>query len=153
MIAATGAPRGIVGDSTLRKNNTVHSPTVDSDSLPNNVDHCGDDGDRSHGPDRGSYSTHGKEHGNNPGSPPVTITVTALPPTTTTIRLDQALALIASILANGLSSPPLPTNGSSSSSTVPPKISLTTRPISSPTPTSFPTPSVVPTTTDRGNPY
>jgi hypothetical protein len=145
------------GDSALRKNKAVHFPFVHGDFSPDGVDNCGDGGDGSHEPDRSSHSTHGKVNGNNPGSRPatITITVTALPPTTTTIRPDQALSLISSILANGLSSPPLPTNGSLSASNAPPKIFLTTRPISSPTLTSFPTPSpsVVPTTTDGGNSY
>jgi hypothetical protein len=150
IFAATRAPGRIISGSALRKHKIVHG-----DFPPDRVDDCGDRGDGSHVPDRSSHSTHGKVNDNNPGSRPrtITTTVTALPPTTTTIRPDQALSLISSILANGLSSPPLPTNGSSSASNAPPKIFLTTRPISSPTPTSFPTPSpsVVPTTTDGGN--
>jgi len=135
IFAATGAPGGIISDSALRKNKTTPFPTVHGDFSPDGVGDCGDGGDGSHSPDHSSSSRHGKGNDNNPGSRPVTITttVTALPPTTTTIRPDQALALISSIFANDLSLP-LPTNGSSSSSKAPPKISLTTRPISSPTP-------------------
>jgi len=137
IIAATGAQGGITSNSTSGGNITVPFPTVDSDSSPDdnggNPD-CGDNG--------------------NPSSPePVTITVTLLPPTTTTILPNQASSLISSLSANGLLFP-LPTNGSPSPSNAPPMILLTARPLSSPSPTSFPTPSPsVLTTTDGGYSY
>jgi len=151
IIAATGAQGGITSNSTSGGNITVPFPTVDSDSSPDNVGDCGDDGDGLPAPNSDPNPPQGTDDGGNPdcvddGNPsspgPFTITV---PPTTTTILPDQALSLISSISANA----PLPTNGSLSNAL--PKILLTAQPLSSPAPpTSFPTP---PSTTDGGYSY
>ncbi|KAI9458847.1 hypothetical protein BJY52DRAFT_398943 [Lactarius psammicola] len=158
IIAATGAQGGITSNSTSGGNITVPFPIVGTD-----------DGDGSPARDSGRNTTQGINDGGDPdcgdggksSSPgPTTITVTLIPPTTTTILPSQASSLISSINANGLTFLPFPTSsagpgsGSGSSDNAPPMILLTSRPLSSPAPTSFPTPSPsVVTTTNGGYSY
>ncbi|KAI9444289.1 hypothetical protein H4582DRAFT_1080250 [Lactarius indigo] len=162
IIAASGAQGGITSNSTSGGNVTVPFPVVSSDS----ADDCGDDGDGSPARDSGRNTTQGTNDGDNPdcgddgkssSEGPTTITVTLLPPTTTTIPPSQASLLISSINANGLSFLPFPTSdagpgsGNGSPGNSPPMILLTSRPLSSSTPASFPSPSQ--SATDGGYSY
>ncbi|KAH9053189.1 hypothetical protein EDB87DRAFT_1653211 [Lactarius vividus] len=162
IIAATGAQGGITSNSTSGGNVTVPFPIIGSDSAGD----CGDDGDGSPTQDSGRNTTQGTndgddpdcgDHGKSSSGGPTTITVTLLPPTTTTILPSQASALVSSINANGLKFLPFPpsdagpSSGNGSSSNSPSMILLTSHPLSSPTPTSFPTPS--PSATEPGYSY
>lgn len=151
-----------MSNSTSPGSITVPFPVIDNDTSPGDVDDCGDDGDWSPAPhttqrtnDGGNPDCSDDQHSSSLG--PVTITVTALPPTTTTIPPNQASLLISSISASGLAFPPTPTSGtagSGSSSDAPPLILLTGRPLSSPAPTTFAIPSTsVATTADGGYSY
>lgn len=159
IIAATGAQGGITNNSTSGGNVTVPFPVIGSDSAGD----CEDDGDGSPTQDSGRNTTQGTndpdcgDDGKSSSEGPTTITVTLIPPTTTTIPPGQASSLVSSINAKGLTFLPFPTSdagpgsGNGSSSSSPSMILLTSRPLSSPTPTSFPTPS--PSATEPGYSY
>ncbi|KAH9174671.1 hypothetical protein EDB89DRAFT_2067248 [Lactarius sanguifluus] len=155
----TNGTGGITSNSTSGGNITVPFPVIDSDSVGN----CEDDEDGSPTRDSGRNTTQGTndpdcgDDGKSSSEGPTTITVTLIPPTTTTILPSQASLLVSSINAKGLTFLPFPTSGAGpgsgngSSSSSPSMILLTPRPPSSPTPTSFPTPS--PSATDPGYSY